>query len=89
MRNSHSTECLDVHNGFLETGDFYGFISKSFSSFMDLFQNRFPSSGLSGFLTQDFKRLVSSCGFSRGIFIKNYSFEFLWGDEVSVSLCSK
>ena len=34
----------------------------------------FPASG---FLMLDFKRLVSSCGFSCGIFIKNYSFEFL------------
>ena len=32
---------------------------------------RFPASG---FLTRDFKRLVSSCGFSRGI----SCFKFLW-----------
>ena len=41
---------------------------------MDLFQNRFPSSG---FLTWDFKRLMSSCGFSRRIsFIRFLASDF-------------
>ena len=46
---------------------------------MDLFQNRFPSSG---FLAQDFKRLMSSCSFSHKIsfirFLVSDDFYLLW-----------
>ena len=55
-RNGLATGVFNDQNG-----------SPLFGHFMDLFQNRFPASG---FLILDFKRLVSSCGFSRWIFIK-------------------
>ena len=62
MRNGHSTECLDIHNGFLEMGDFYGFISKLFSIFWLSHMGFQKAHEFLWFLTQDFLHQISGVG---------------------------
>ena len=64
MRNGLATGVLNVQNGLL----FFGVKWDNKMSFVIFSLVIFLKD--SGFLTQDFKRLVSSCGFSRGIFLE-------------------